>query len=139
MKVMVLVKANPDSEAGKMPSPELFRAMAAFNEHLVEAGVLLAGEGLHPTAKGKRVLCSGQQRTVIDGPFPESKDLVSGFWLWQVPSMQDALDWVRRSPFQDGELELRPVYEAADFGDRLPPDVAAKEAELRSRPRALHS
>jgi hypothetical protein len=137
MKVMVLVKANPDSEAGKMPSPELFRAMAAFNEHLVEAGVLLAGEGLHPTLKGKRVLCSGKERTVVDGPF-DSKDLVSGFWLWQVRSMQDALDWVRRSPFEDGEIEVRPVYEARDFGEALPADVAAKEDELRSRARSLH-
>lgn len=133
MKVMVLVKANADSEAGKLPSPGLLRAMAAFNEHLVEAGVLLAGEGLHPSAQGKRVLCSGKERTVIDGPFPESKDMVSGFWLWQVPSMQDALDWIRRSPFENGEIEVRPVFEAADFGDALPADVAAKAAELRAR------
>lgn len=132
MKVMVLVKSSPDSEAGKVPSSELLRAMAAFNEHLVEAGVLLAGEGLHPSAKGKRVLCSGKGRTVVDGPFAESKDLVSGFWLWQVDSMQDALDWIRRSPLQDGELELRPVFEAQDWGDALPPDVSAAEAELRA-------
>ncbi len=132
MKVMVLVKASPDSEAGKLPSPELLRAMAAFNEHLVEAGVLLAGEGLHPSAKGKRVLCSGKERTVVDGPFDASRDLVSGFWLWQVDSIQDAVDWIRRSPLQEGEIELRPVFEAHDWGDALPPDVAAAEAELRA-------
>lgn len=133
MKVMVLVKANRDSEAGRMPGAELLRALAAFNEHLVEAGVLLAGEGLHPSAKGKRVLCAGKERTVIDGPFPETDELVSGFWLWQVRSMQDALDWVRRSPFDNGTVEIRPVLASEDFGDALPADVVAGEGALRVR------
>lgn len=133
MKVMVLVKANRDSEAGRMPGAELFRALAAFNEHMVEAGVLLAGEGLHSSAMGKRVSCAGKERTVIDGPFPETQELVSGFWLWQVRSMQDALDWVRRSPFDNGTVEIRPVLAPDDFGDRLPADVVAREGALRSR------
>jgi hypothetical protein len=94
---------------------------------------MLAGEGLHPSSKGKRVLCSGKQRTVIDGPFAEAKELVAGFWMWQVKSMDDAVEWIRRSPFQEGEIELRPVFEAEDFGQALPPDVAAKEKELRAQ------
>ena len=133
MKVMVFVKANPDSEAGKMPGPELFREMAAFNEQLVNAGVMLAGEGLHPSSKGKRVRCEGSKRTVIDGPFAETKELVSGFWMWQVKSMDEAVEWIRRSPFQEGEIELRPVFGPEDFGDALPADVKAKEAELAQR------
>ena len=136
MKVMVFVKANADSEAGKMPSPELFREMAAFNEQLVNAGVMLAGEGLHPSSKGKRVRCEGSKRTVIDGPFAETKELVSGFWMWQVKSMDEAVEWIRRSPFQEGEIELRPVFGPEDFGDALPEDVRAKEAELEQRLKA---
>lgn len=132
MKVMVFVKATPESEAGQMPSEELFREMTAFNEQLVKAGVMLAGEGLHPSAKGKRVRFAGKQRTVIDGPFAETKELVAGFWIWQVRSMDEALEWIRRSPFQDGEVELRPVFSEEDFGDALPPDVREKERELRA-------
>ena len=133
MKVMVFVKATPESEAGQMPSPEVFRAMGEFNEQLVKAGVMLAGEGLHPSVKGKRIRCRGKERTVIDGPFAETKELVAGFWMWQVKSMDEAVEWIRRSPFQDGEIELRPVFGPEDFGDALPADVAAKERELRAR------
>jgi hypothetical protein len=133
MKVMVLVKANPDSEAGKMPGEEVFREMNAFNEQLVKAGVLLAAEGLHPSSKGKRVRCEGKARTVIDGPFAETKELIAGFWIWQVRSLDEAVEWVRRSPFQEGEIELRPVFSPEDFGDAVPKDVADKERELRER------
>jgi hypothetical protein len=133
MKVIVFVKANKESEAGIMPSEQVFREMTAFNEQLVKAGVMLAGEGLHPSARGKRVRCVGKERTVIDGPFSETKELVAGFWMWQVKSMDEAVEWIRRSPFQEGEIELRPVFEAEDFGNALPPDVAAKEKELRER------
>lgn len=132
MKVMIFVKANSDSEAGKLPSPEEFREMHNFNEQLVKAGVMLAGEGLHPSSKGKRVRCVGKQRTVLDGPFAEAKELVAGFWLWQVKSMDEAVEWVRRSPFQEGEIEIRPVFGPEDFGDAVPPDVVAQEARLRA-------
>jgi hypothetical protein len=133
MKVMVLVKATKDSEAGKLPSAEEFREMTAFNEELVKAGVMLAGEGLHPTSRAKRVRCEGKRRTVIDGPFAETKELIAGFWLWQVRSLDEAVEWIRRSPFREGEIELRPIFSEEDFGAALPPDVAAKEAELRAR------
>ena len=133
MKVMVLVKANPDSEAGKLPSEQVFREMGAFNEQLVKAGVLLAAEGLHPSSKGKRVRCEGKARTVIDGPFAETKELIAGFWIWQVRSMDEAVEWIRRSPFQEGEIELRPVFAPEDFGDAVPKDVAEKERALRER------
>jgi hypothetical protein len=133
MKVIVFIKANADSEAGKMPSEEIFRAMGAFNEQLVKAGVMLAGEGLHPSSKGKRVRCNGKERTVIDGPFTETKELVAGFWMWQVKSMDEAVEWIRRSPFQEGEIEIRPIFSPEDFGDALPADVAAKEKELRAQ------
>jgi hypothetical protein len=131
MRVMVLVKATTDSEAGKMPSGEFFRAMTAFNEQLVKAGVMLAGEGLHPTSHAKRVRFDGKERTVVDGPFAETEDLVSGFWLWRVGSLDEAVDWIRRSPFEDGEVEIRQLQEAEDFGEALPADVRAKEEELR--------
>lgn len=133
MKVMIFVKANQESEAGIMPSEEVFRAMGEFNEQLVKAGVMLAGEGLHPSSKGKRVRCVGKQRTVIDGPFSETKELVAGFWLWQVKSLDEAVEWVRRSPFQEGEIEIRPVFAPEDFAGAVPPDVAAKEKELRAQ------
>jgi hypothetical protein len=133
MKVMVFVKANGDSEAGKMPSAEAFRAMGHFNEELVRAGVMLAGEGLQPSSKGKRVRCVGKERTVVDGPFTETKELVAGFWIWQVKSIEEAVEWVRRSPFQEGEIELRPIFGPEDFGDALPADVAAQEARLRAQ------
>ena len=133
MKVMVFVKANKDSEAGIMPSEEVFRAMGKFNEELVKAGVMLAGEGLHPSSKGKRVRCEGKKRAVIDGPFAETKELVAGFWMWQVKSMDEAVEWIRRSPFEEGEIEIRPVMSAEDFGEALPADVAAQEEKLRAQ------
>ena len=131
MKVIVFVKANPDSEAGKMPDPEMFREMGRFNEQLVKAGVMLAGEGLAASSKGKRVRFTGKQRAVIDGPFAETKELVAGFWIWQVKSMDEAIEWIRRSPFQEGEVELRPIMSPEDFGDALPADVKEQEARLR--------
>jgi hypothetical protein len=136
MRVMVMVKATGDSEAGAMPSEELLTAMGAFNEELVKAGVMLAGEGLHPSAKGKRVRFSGRQRTVIDGPFAETKELVAGFWLWQVKSMEEAIEWVRRCPNPmptDSEIEIRPVFEAEDFGAEFTPELRAQEDRLRAQ------
>lgn len=133
MKIMVLVKATADSEAGAMPSEALLREMGAFNEELVKAGVLLAGDGLHPSSKGKRVRFAGKQRTIVDGPFTETKELVSGFWIWQVKSMDEALEWVRRSPFQDGEVELRPVLTMEDFGDAATPELRENEQRLREK------
>ena len=133
MRVMVLIKATADSEANKMPDPEIFRDMAKFNEELVKAGVMLAGEGLHPSSKGKRVRCSGKERTIIDGPFAETKELLAGFWLWQVKSMDEAIEWIRRGPFTDETVEIRPVFENEDFGDALPADVAKLEDELRQK------
>ena len=135
MRVMVMVKATSESEAGKMPSTELLAAMGNFNEELLKAGVLLAGEGLHPSAKGRRVRFSGSQRTVIDGPFTETKELVAGFWLWQVESMEEAVAWVRRCPNPmegDSEIEIRPLFEAADFGAELTPELRAQEDRLRA-------
>jgi hypothetical protein len=135
MRVMVMVKATSQSEAGKMPSTELLAAMGNFNEELVKAGVLLAGEGLHPSARGKRVHFSGSQRTVIDGPFTETKEVVAGFWLWQVKSMEEAVAWVRRCPNPmegDSEIEIRPLFEAADFGIELTPELLAQEERLRA-------
>jgi hypothetical protein len=135
MRVMVMVKATSQSEAGKMPSTELLAAMGNFNEELVKAGVMLAGEGLHPSARGKRVRFSGSQRTVIDGPFTETNELVAGFWLWQVKSMEEAVEWVRRCPNPmegDSEIEIRPLFEAADFGAELTPELRAQEERLRA-------
>ena len=136
MKVAVLVKATKDSEAGVMPSAELLAAMGQFNESLVKAGILLAGEGLKPSRQGKRVRFSGKQRTVTDGPFTETKELVAGFWLWQVHSMEEAVEWVKRCPnpmLTDSDIEIRPVFAAEDFGENLTPEVRAQEEELRSR------
>jgi len=135
MRVMVIVKASKESEAGQMPSTELLAEMGRFNEQLVNAGVMLAGEGLHPSSKGKRVRMSGDKRTVVDGPF-DAKDLVSGFWLWQVKSMDEAIEWARRCPNVSpggGELELRPVFEAEDFGAELTPELREQEQQLRER------
>jgi len=133
MRVMVLVKANADSEAGVMPSEAMLTAMGKFNEELVKAGVMLAGEGLHPTSKAARVRFSGSQRTVIDGPFSETKELVAGFWLWQVKSLDEAIEWVKRAPFEDGdEIEIRPVFEAEDFGPELTPELREQEERLRA-------
>lgn len=135
MRVMVMVKATRQSEAGQMPSTELLAAMGRFNEELVQAGVLLAGEGLHPSARGKRVRFSGPQRAVVDGPFTETKELVAGFWLWQVASMEEAVEWVKRCPNPmegESEIEIRPLFEAADFGAELTPDLQAQEERLRA-------
>jgi len=133
MRVMVLVKANADSEAGVMPSEAMLTAMGKFNEELVKAGVMLAGEGLHPTSKAARVRFSGSQRTVIDGPFSETKELVAGFWLWQVKSLDEAIEWVKRAPFEEGDvIEIRPVFEAEDFGAEYTPELREQEERLRA-------
>ena len=139
MRVMVIVKASSQSEAGKMPSTELLEAMGRFNEELVKAGIMLAGDGLHPSSKGKRVRFSGSQRTVIDGPFTETKELIAGFWLWQVKSIEEAVEWVRRCPNptgDDSEIEIRPLFEVEDFGPELTPELRAKEEQLRNKPSA---
>lgn len=137
MRVMVLVKASADSEAGAPPSTELLTAMGRFNEALVNAGVLLAGEGLHPSARGVRVRFTGDAPTVTAGPFAETRELVAGFWLWQVPSMDEAIAWARRCPNPmpgtEAELELRPVFEADDFGAALTPELRAQEERLRAQ------
>jgi hypothetical protein len=134
MRVMVIVKADKNSEAGVMPSQQLLTDMGKFNEELVKAGVMLAGDGLHPTSKGKRVRFSGQTRTVIDGPFAETKELIAGYWLWQVKSIEDAVQWLKRAPFDGGtEVEIRPVFEAADFGAELTPDLRAQEERVRAQ------
>ena len=133
MRFMVIVKADKNSEAGVLPSKEILAAMGKFNEELVKAGVMLAGEGLQASSKGKRVRFSGQQRMVIDGPFAETKELIGGFWLWQLKSMEEAVEWLKRAPFDGGtEVEIRQVYEASDFpADVLPPEDAAREQALR--------
>jgi len=134
MRVMVMVKATRDSEAGVMPSEQLLADMGRFNEELVKAGVMLAGEGLHPSSKGVRVRFSGDRRSVVDGPFAETKELVAGFWLWQVHSMDEAIEWVRRCPNPmpgDSEIEIRPVFEAEDFGEALTPELREQEQRLR--------
>jgi len=134
MRVMVFVKANKDSEAGIMPSTELLTAMGKFNEELVKAGVLLDANGLHASKKSKRVKFSGQQRTVIDGPFAETKELIAGYWLWQVKSIEEAVEWLKRAPFDGGtEVEIRPVFEAADFGAQLTPELKAQDERLRAQ------
>lgn len=134
MRVMVIVPANAESESGVMPSRELLTEMTKFNEELVKAGVMLAGEGLTPTSKGKRVKFSGTQRTIIDGPFTESKEMIAGFWLWQVRSMDEAVEWIKRAPFGGGvEIELRPIFEAEDFGAELTPELREKEQRLREQ------
>lgn len=134
MRVMVIVKANKESEAGVMPSEQLLRDMGNFNEELVKAGAMLAGEGLHPSSKGVRVKFSGGRTLVTDGPFAETRELVAGFWLWQVKSMDEALDWIKRSPFDEGaEIEIRPVFEAEDFGSEFTPELREQEERLRAQ------
>ena len=133
MRCMVIVKANKESEAGVLPDKKILTDMGKFNEELVKAGVMLAGEGLQPSSKGKRVSFSGGKPTVIDGPFTETKELIAGFWLWQVRSMEEAIEWVKRSPFGEGaELEIRQVFEAADFGAEFTPELRAQEERLRA-------
>jgi hypothetical protein len=135
MKVMVIVKATKNSEAGAMPSEELLAAMGRYNEELVRAGIMLAGDGLHPSVKGKRVTFVGSRRTVVDGPFSETKELIAGFWIWQVRSMDEAVEWARRCPDpmpgEEGELEIRPIFAAEDFGDAYTPELRAKDEQLR--------
>ncbi len=134
MRFMILVKADKHSEAGEMPSEQLLTEMGAYNQTLADAGVLLAGEGLHPTSKGARVRFSGSQRTVTDGPFPLTNDLLAGFWLIQVPSRHDAIEWIKRAPFDGGtEVEIRQVFEAEDFGPALTPELKEAEARLRAQ------
>lgn len=135
MRVMVLVKASRESEAGGLPDAKELAEMGKFNEQLVEAGVMLMGEGLHPSSKGARVRFEGKQRMVIDGPFPETKELIAGFWLWQVRSMEEAIEWIKRAPVFDGgvEIELRPVFEMEDFGAAATPEVRDQEARLREK------
>jgi hypothetical protein len=133
MRVMVIVKATRDSEAGQLPSPELLSEMGQFNEQLVKAGVMLGAEGLQSSTQGVRVRFGGGKSTVIDGPFAETKELIAGFWLWQVRSIEEAVEWIRRSPFRKGneEIEIRRVFEAEDFGESLTPEVRAQERRLR--------
>jgi hypothetical protein len=131
---MVIVKASKESEAGEMPSQELLTDMGKFNEELVKAGVMLAGDGLHPSSRGKRVRFSGSDRTVIDGPFAETKELLAGYWLWQVKSIDEAVEWLKRAPFDGGtEVEIRPVFEADDFGKEYTPELRAQDERLRSQ------
>jgi hypothetical protein len=135
MKVMVMVKASKESEAGQMPSTELLTDMGKFNEELVKAGVMLAGEGLHPSSKGVRVRFAGKERMVTDGPFAETKELLAGFWIWKVKSMQEAIDWLKRCPCphpDGGEVEVRPLFEAEDFGENMTPELKQQEARLRA-------
>ena len=133
MRVMVIVKASKESEAGQMPSEKLLTDMGNYNEQLVKAGIMLAGEGLHPTSKGKRVKFAGRDRTVVDGPFAETKELIAGYWLWQVKSIDEAVEWLKRAPFEEGdEVEIRPVFEADDFGREFTPELRAQEERLRA-------
>jgi hypothetical protein len=142
MKVMVLVKATQESEAGVMPSQLLLTEMGKYNEELVKAGILLAGEGLHPSSKGARVRFSGANRTVIDGPFAKTKELVAGFWMWQVKSMQEAIQWVKRCPNphnEEGDIEIRPVFEAEDFGAEFTPELREQEERWRAQAEQLRT
>ena len=142
MRVMVIVKATPNSEKGVMPSEELFVAMGAFNEKLVEAGVMLAGDGLKPSSEGKRVVFSDGKKTIVDGPFAETKELVAGYWIWQVRSMDEALAWARRCPDpmpgEESVLEIRPFFEAEDFGAEFTPELRAQEDRLRAEIERQH-
>jgi hypothetical protein len=133
MRFMILVKADKNSEAGVLPDQEILTAMGKYNEELAQAGVLLAAEGLHPSAKGARVRFSGGQRTVIDGPFAETKELIAGFWLWQVRSKEEAIEWVKRCPMEEAEIEIRQVFEAEDFGPAFTPELREQEERLRAQ------
>ena len=142
MRVMVIVKATKNSEAGVMPSEKLLADMGKFNEELVKAGIMLAGDGLHPSKKGKRVRFSAGKKTIIDGPFSETKELVAGFWIWQVKSIEEAVEWVRRCPDpmpgEESEIEIRPLFEAADFGEEFTPELRAQEERLRTEIERKH-
>ena len=138
MRVMIIIKANADTEAGKMPSERLLAEMGAYNEELAKAGIMLAGDGLHPSVRGKRVRFSGSERLVIDGPFAETKELIAGFWIWQVKSMEEAVEWVRRIPNPDecvpnSEVEIRPIFEAVDFGAEFTPELQQQEERIRAQ------
>lgn len=136
MRVMVMVKATASSEQGTLPSAQLLTAMGKYNEELVNAGIMLAGDGLHPSSKGARVHFSGSSRSVVDGPFAETKELVAGFWLWQVRSLDEAIEWVKRCPNpmpEDSEIEIRPLFEAEDFGEALTPELREQESRLRAQ------
>tara|TARA_R110001592_G_scaffold72115_1_gene220033 strand:- start:17046 stop:17501 length:456 start_codon:yes stop_codon:yes gene_type:complete len=142
MKVMVMVKATPSSEAGEMPSEQLLTDMGNFNEELVKAGIMLAGEGLHPSSRGARVRFSGTNRTVIDGPFAETKELIAGFWIWQVDSMEKAIKWVKRCPnpmSEESDIEIRPLFEPEDFGEEFTPELQAQEDRIRTAAERLNS
>ena len=132
MKFMLIVKATPDTEAGVMPTEQELLEMGRFNEELVKAGVMLAGEGLHPSARGARIHYDGDRRTVVDGPFTEAKELIAGFWMIQAKSREEAIEWMKRAPFRDGQVEIRQVFDAADFGEAYTPEVAEQEARLRA-------
>jgi hypothetical protein len=129
--VIVIVKASKESEAGEMPTEKLLADMGKYNEELANAGVMVAGEGLHPSSKGKRVRFSGKQRTVIDGPFTEAKELIAGYWIWKVKSIDEAVDWLKRAPFESDEVEIRPIFEAEDFGAEFTPELRAQEDRIR--------
>ncbi len=134
MRVMVVVKANEESEAGAMPSEQILAEMGTYNEELAKSGVMLAGDGLHPSSRGKRVRFSGDQKTVIDGPFAETKELIAGYWIWQVRSMDEAVEWLKRAPFDGGtEVEIRPVFEAEDFGAEFTPELREQEDRAREQ------
>jgi hypothetical protein len=139
MRVIVIVKASPESEAGQMPTEDLLKDMGNFNQKLVDAGVMLAGEGLHPSSKGKRVRFSGRDRTVIDGPFAETKELVAGYWVWRVKSIDEAVEWLKKAPFDGGtEVEIRPIFEAEDFGKEYTPELRAQEERQRAQMSRAH-
>ena len=138
MRFMVIVKANEDSEAGVMPTTEMLAEMGKYNEELVKAGVMLNGDGLHPSSKGVRVRFDGDKRTVTDGPFPETKELIAGFWIWQCDSLADAIEWLKKAPFDGGtELEIRQIFDAADFGEAFTPELQEQEERLRQQLSAM--
>jgi hypothetical protein len=137
MRFMVLVKADKQTEAGALPSQEILDAMGKFNEQLIQAGVMLAGEGLHPSSKGARVRFSGGKKTVIDGPFAETKELIAGFWLWKVSSKEEAIEWLKKAPFEGTEVEIRQVFEAEDFGAEMTPEMREREERHRERAEEL--
>jgi hypothetical protein len=133
MRVMVIVKATKESEAGEMPSADMLTAMGKYNEELTNAGIMLAGEGLRASSQGARVRFDGARRSVIDGPFSETKELIAGFWVWQVESLEEAVDWLKKAPFQEGEVEIRQIFEAEDFGDDFAPELRRQEEEMRAK------